>query len=75
MNKDQLVNWKIKKSVDDWDELRDKVKNLIDDHLKVRMTKYAQRKILCITNQGSKRIITSYNDIGKTYKFDDSQKI
>ena len=27
-----------------------------------------------ITNQGAKRIITSYNDIGKSYKFDDSQE-
>ena len=27
---------------------------------------------MCISIQGAKRIITSYNDIGKSYKFDDS---
>ena len=45
--------------VDYWDELRNKVKNLIDDHLKVRMIKHAQKERLYITNQGVKRIITS----------------
>ena len=43
MNKDQLVNWKIKETRDDWDELKDKVKNLIDDHLKIRMITHAQK--------------------------------
>ena len=37
MTNDQLVNWKKKVAVDDWDELREKVKNLIDNHLKVKM--------------------------------------
>ena len=74
MNKDQLINWKIKKTGDDWDELKDKVKNLIDDHLKIRMITHAQKERLCITNQCVRRIITCYNDIGKSYKFDDSQE-
>ena len=51
MSKDQLVNWRMKVTVDDWDWLRDKVKNLIDDHLKVRMIKHAQKEMLCITKQ------------------------
>ena len=74
INKDQLINWKIKETGDDWDELKDKVKNLIDDHLKIRMITHAQKERLCITNQCVRRIITSYNDIGKSYKFDDSQE-
>ena len=72
MNKDQLVNQKIKETVDDWDELRDKVNNLINDHLKVKFIKQAQKERLYISIQGAKRIITSYNDIGKSYKIDDS---
>ena len=40
-NKDQLVNWRMKETVDDWDELRDKFNNWINDHLKVRMIKHA----------------------------------
>ena len=63
----------MKEIVDYWDELRNKVKNLIDDHLKVRMIKHAQKERLYITNQGVKMIINSYNDIGKSYKFDDSR--
>ena len=73
-SKDQLVNWRMKVTVDDWDWLRDKVKNLIDDHLKVRMIKHAQKEMLCITKQEAYMIITSYNDIDKSYKFDSSQE-
>ena len=73
-NKDQLVTWRMKETVDDWNELRGKVKNLIDYHLKVRMIKHTQKERLCITNQGAKRIITNYIDIGKSYKFVDSRE-
>ena len=73
MNNDQLVNWKMKKIVDDWDELRKKVKDLIDDHLKIKMIKQTQKERLCISIQGAKRIITSYNDIGKSFKNDGSE--
>ena len=50
------------------------MKNLIDYHLKVRMIKHTQKERLCITNQGAKRIITNYIDIGKSYKFVDSRE-
>ena len=50
------------------------MKNLIDDRLKIRMITHAQKERLCITNQCVRRIITCYNDIGKSYKFDDSQE-
>ena len=49
--------------------MRKKVKDLIDDHLKVNIIKKTQKERLCISIQGAKRIITSYNDIGKSYKF------
>ena len=39
MNNDQLENWKMKKIIDDWDELRKKKNDLIDYHLKVKMIK------------------------------------
>ena len=45
---------------------------MIDDHLKVRRTKHAQKERLRITNQGAKMITTSYNVIGKPYKYDNS---
>ena len=67
-----MVNWKMKETVDNWNGLKYKVKNLIDDHLKVRMTKHAQKERLCFTNQGAKMIITNYNVIGKSYKNDNS---
>ena len=38
------------------------------------MIKHAQKDRLCITNQGAKRIIASYNDIGKSNKVDDSRE-
>ena len=38
----------MKETVDNWDELRDKVKNLINDHLKVKMIKQTQKERLCI---------------------------
>ena len=43
LTSDQLVNWKMKESVVDWGELKKKVKNLIDDHLKIRMITHAQK--------------------------------
>ena len=64
----------MKKIVDNWDELRKKVKNLIDDHLKVKTIKQAQKERLFISIKGTKRIITSYNDIGKSFKNDGSRK-
>ena len=72
MKNDQLVNLKMKKIVDDQDELREKEKNLIDDDLKVKMIKQAQKERLCISIQGANRIIASYNDIGQSYKLDGS---
>ena len=38
------------------------------------MITHAQKERLCITNQYVRRIITCYNDIGKSFKFDDSQE-
>ena len=46
---------------------------MINDHLKVKMIKQAQKERFCISIQGAKRIITSYNDIGKSFKSDGSE--
>ena len=70
----QIVNWKMKESVVDWGELKKKVKDLIDDHLKIKMIKQAQKERLCISIQGARRIITSYNEIGKAFKYDSSDE-
>ena len=74
LTSDQLVNWKMKESVVDWGELKKKVRDLIDDHLKIKMIKQAQKERLCISIQGARRIITSYNEIGKTFKYDSSEE-
>ena len=54
--------------------MRKKVKDLIDDHLKVNIIKKTQKERLCISIQGAKRIITSYNDIEKSFKNNDSEE-
>ena len=73
MTNDLLVNWKMKKIFDDWGELKKKIKKKIDDHLKVKMIKQVQKERLCISMQGAKRIITSYKDIGRSFKDDGSE--
>ena len=47
---------------------------MIDDHLKVNIIKKTQKERLCISIQGAKRIITSYNDIEKSFKNNDSEE-
>ena len=38
------------------------------------MIKQAQQERLCISIQGARRIITSYNEIGKAFKYDSSEE-
>ena len=72
MTNNQLVNWKMKEIVDDWGELKKKVMEKINDHLKIKMIKQAQKERLCISYEGAKRIVTSYKDIGRSFKDDGS---
>ena len=68
----QLVNWKMKEIVGDWGELKKKVMELINDHLKMKMIRQAQKERLCISYEGTKRLATSYKDIGRSFKDDGS---
>ena len=72
MTNNQLVNWKMKEIVDDWGELKKKVMEKINDHLKIKMIKQAQKERLCISYEGAKRIVTSYKDIGRSFNDDGS---
>ena len=51
----QKVNSEMKKSVPDWQELREKVKKTIDDKLKLIFIKNAQEE----------KMIVSYNDVNR----------
>ena len=44
----------------------------INDHLKVKMIKQAQKEMLCISHEDAKRIVTSYKDIGRSFNDDGS---
>ena len=72
MTNKQLVNWKMKELVGDWGELKKKVMELINDHLKIKMIRQAQKERLCISYEGTKRLATSYKDIGRSFKDDGS---
>ena len=72
MTNKQLVNWKMKEIVGDWGELKKKVMELINDHLKMKMIRQAQKERLCISYEGTKRLATSYKDIGRSFKDDGS---
>ena len=68
----QKVNYKMKTSVPDWAELREKVKKTIDDYLKLIIIKYAQESRMVVTHQNVSRIIVNYSEIGKSWKNDGS---
>jgi len=72
MTNKQLVNWKMKELVGDWGELKRQVMELINDHLKIKMIRQAQKERLCISYEGTKRLVTSYKDIGRSFKDDGS---
>ena len=72
MTNKQLVNWKMKEIVGDWGELKRQVMELINDHLKIKMIRQAQKERLCISYEGTKRLVTSYKDIGRSFKDDGS---
>ena len=44
----------------------------INDHLKIKVIKQAQKERLFISHEGAKRIVTSYKDIGRSFKDDGS---
>ena len=69
---EQKVNYKMKTSVPDWAELREKVKKTIDDYLKLIIIKYAQESRMVVTHQNVSRIIVNYSEIGKSWKNDGS---
>ena len=68
----QKVNYKMKTSVPDWAELREKVKKTIDDYLKLIFIKYAQESRMVVTHQNVSRVIVNYSEIGKSWKNDGS---
>ena len=68
----QLVNWKMKGLVTDWGELKKKVMELINDHLKIKMIKQAQKERLSISYEGTKKLVTNYKEIGRSFKDDGS---
>ena len=68
----QKVNYKMKTSVPDWAELREKVKKTIDDYLKLIIIKYAQESRMVVTHQNVSRVIVNYSEIGKSWKNDGS---
>ena len=68
----QLVNWKMKELVTDWGELKKKVMELINDHLKIKMIRQAQKERLSISYEGTKRLVTNYKEIGRSFKDDGS---
>ena len=68
----QKVNYKMKTSVPDWAELREKVKKTIDDYLKLVFIKYAQESRMVVTHQNVSRVIVNYSEIGKSWKNDGS---
>ena len=69
---EQKVNYKMKTSVPDWAELREKVKKTIDDYLKLVFIKYAQESRIVVTHQNVSRVIVNYSEIGKSWKNDGS---
>ena len=69
---EQKVNYKMKTSVPDWAELREKVKKTIDDYLKLIIIKYAQESRMVVTHQNVSRVIVNYSEIGKSWKNDGS---
>ena len=72
MTNKQLVNWKMKELVTDWGELKKKVMELINDHLKIKMIKQAQKERLSISYEGTKKLVTNYKEIGRSFKDDGS---
>ena len=68
----QLVNWKMKGLVTDWGELKKKVMELINDHLKIKMIRQAQKERLSISYEGTKKLVTNYKEIGRSFKDDGS---
>ena len=72
MTNKQLVNWKIKEIVGDWGELKKKVMELINDHLKIKMIRQAQKERLSISYEGTKKLVTNYKEIGRSFKDDGS---
>lgn len=69
---EQKVNYKMKTSVPDWAELREKVKKTINDYLKLVFIKYAQESRMVVTHQNVSRVIVNYSEIGKSWKNDGS---
>ena len=72
MTNKQLVNWKMKEIVGDWGELKRQVMELINDHLKIKMIRQAQKERLSISYEGTKKLVTNYKEIGRSFKDDGS---
>ena len=69
----QKINSEMKKSVSDWQDLREKLKKTIADKLKLIFIKNAQEeKMICSHNEVN-MVIVNYSEIGRSWKFDGSE--